>query len=114
MRGDAVSALGVVIAGIIVAITNEPRADPIVSLLIAALILWSGYGVFRESATVLLEGTPLGSGMPALVDAIRSANGVLDVHDLHGWMCGPGLIACSCHILGGEQNVREGQEGLRG
>ncbi len=113
MRGDAVSALGVVIAGIIVAITNEPRADSIVSLLIAALILWSGYGVFRESATVLLEGTPLGIEMPALIDAIRSANGVLDVHDLHVWMVGPGVIACSCHILVVEQSVREGQQVLR-
>ena len=113
MIGDAVSALGVVIAGIIVAITNEPLADPIVSLLIAMLILWSGYGVFRESTTVLLEGTPAGTDMPAVIDAIRSVGGVLDVHDLHVWMVGPGVIACSCHILVAEQSVREGQQVLR-
>jgi len=113
MMGDALSALGVVVAGIIVAMTNEPRADPIVSLLIAGLILWSGYGVFRESTTVLLEATPAGMDMPMLIDAIRSVSGVLDVHDLHVWMVGPGVIACSCHILVAEQSIREGQQVLR-
>jgi cobalt-zinc-cadmium efflux system protein len=113
MMGDAVSALGVVIAGIIVATTNEPHADPIVSLVIAGLILWSGYGVFRESTMVLLEGTPAGTDMPTLIDTIRSVSGVLDVHDLHVWMVGPGVIACSCHILVGEQSIREGQQVLR-
>jgi cobalt-zinc-cadmium efflux system protein len=113
MMGDAVSAFGVVVAGIIVGITREPYADPIVSLLIAALILWSGYGVFRESTTVLLEGTPSGTDMPAVIEAIRSVGGVLDVHDLHVWMVGPGVVACSCHILVAEQSVREGQQVLR-
>ena len=58
MIGDAVSAFGVVIAGIIIATTQWLLADPIVSLVIAALILYSSYGVLSESATVLLEGTP--------------------------------------------------------
>ncbi len=113
MIGDAVSALGVVIAGVIVAYTGQLLADPIVSLLIAGLILWSGYGMFRESTTVLLEGTPEGTDMPALVDAIKSVAGVLDVHDLHVWMVGTGVVACSCHILVAEQSVREGQQVLR-
>jgi cobalt-zinc-cadmium efflux system protein len=113
MVGDAVSALGVVIAGGIVAMTGAVLADPIVSLLIAGMILWSSYGVFSESTTVLLEGTPAGTDMPALIDAIKSVVGVLDVHDLHVWMVGPGVVACSCHILVAEQSVREGQQVLR-
>src|SRR6266571_9433938 len=88
MMGDAVSALGVIIAGVIVAVTSTPAADPIVSLLIAGLILWSSYGVFNDSTTVLLEGTPAGTNMPALIDTIKSVAGVLDVHDLHVWMVG--------------------------
>ena len=51
--------------------------------------------------------------MPALIDAIKSVAGVLDVHDLHVWMVGPGVVACSCHILVAEQSVREGQQVLR-
>jgi cobalt-zinc-cadmium efflux system protein len=90
MLGDAVSAFGVVVAGILVATMRTPLADPIVSLLIAGLILYSSYGVLRESATVLLEGTPSGMDMPAVIASIKSVTGVLDVHDLHVWMVGPG------------------------
>jgi len=92
---------------------QAPLADPIVSLLIAALILYSTYSVLRESATVLLEGTPPGLDMPSLIDAIKGVDGVIDVHDLHVWMVGPGVVACSCHILVAEQSVREGQQVLR-
>jgi len=113
MIGDAVSAGGVVVAGVLVAVTHTTVADPIVSLLIAALILYSSYDVLRESATVLLEGTPASIDMPSVIAAIKDMTGVLDVHDLHVWMVGPGVIACSCHIVVGEQSVREGQQVLR-
>jgi cobalt-zinc-cadmium efflux system protein len=113
MMGDAVSAFGVLIAGVVVAMTHSVVADPIASILIAAFILWSSYGVLRESATILLEGTPPGTDMPGLVSAIRSVSGVLDVHDLHVWMVGPGVIACSCHIVVAEQSIRAGQQVVR-
>jgi cobalt-zinc-cadmium efflux system protein len=113
MIGDAVSAFGVVIAGIVIATTQWLLADPIVSLVIAALILYSSYGVLSESATVLLEGTPAGTDMPAVISAMKNVAGVLDVHDLHVWMVGPGVVACSCHIVVAEQSVREGQQVLR-
>jgi cobalt-zinc-cadmium efflux system protein len=111
--GDAVSAFGVVVAGVVIATTRWLLADPIVSLVIAALILYSSYGVLSESATVLLEGTPAGTDMPAVISAMKNVAGVLDVHDLHVWMVGPGVVACSCHIVVAEQSVREGQQVLR-
>ena len=113
MLGDAVSAFGVVIAGVLVAMTGASWADPVVSLLIAALIFYSSFGVLRESATVLLEGTPEGMDMPAVIAAIKSVAGVLEVHDLHVWMVGPGVVACSCHIVVAEQSILEGQQVLR-
>ena len=113
MLGDAVSAFGVVIAGVLVAVTGASWADPVVSLLIAALILYSSFAVLRESATVLLEGTPEGMDMPAVIAAINSVAGVLEVHDLHVWMVGPGVVACSCHIVVAEQSILEGQQVLR-
>jgi cobalt-zinc-cadmium efflux system protein len=113
MVGDAVSAFGVVIAGVLVTTTHSQMADPVVSVLIAALILYSSYGVLRESATVLLEGTPAGMDMPAVIGAIKSVAGVIDVHDLHVWMVGPGVVACSVHIVVAEQSIREGQQVLR-
>jgi cobalt-zinc-cadmium efflux system protein len=113
MLGDAVSAFGVVVAGVLVTTTRAPLADPIVSLLIAGLILYSSYGILSSSVTVLLEGTPAGMDMPGLIAAIKAVTGVLDVHDLHVWMVGPGVVACSCHIVVAEQSVREGQQVLR-
>jgi cobalt-zinc-cadmium efflux system protein len=113
MLGDAVSAFGVVMAGALVTLTNLPWADPVVSLIIAGLILYSSYGVLQESATVLLEGTPAGMDMPAVVNAIKAVAGVLEVHDLHVWMVGPGVVACSCHIVVAEQSILEGQQVLR-
>jgi cobalt-zinc-cadmium efflux system protein len=113
MIGDAISAGGVVVAGVLVWMTGALWADPVISLVIAGLILVSSYGVLRESATVLLEGTPAGLDMPAVIATIQAVPGVLDVHDLHVWMVGPGVVACSCHIVVAEQSVREGQQVLR-
>ena len=100
-------------AGVLVAVTHVTWADPVVSLIIAGLILYSSYGVLRESATVLLEGTPEGMDMPAVINAIKAVAGVLEVHDLHVWMVGPGVVACSCHIVVAEQSILEGQQVLR-
>ncbi len=113
MMGDAISALGVVIAGIIVVASGWVLADPIVSFLIAGLILWSSWGVLKESVGVLLEGTPAGLEMCEVEKCISTVPGVLGVHDLHVWTIGPGAIACSCHILVAEQTVREGQQILK-
>jgi cobalt-zinc-cadmium efflux system protein len=113
MIGDAISAVGVIIAGLVVKFTNAPIADPIVSFLIAALILKSSFGILSESVNVLLEGTPQNLDMQAVIAAIRDVQGVKDVHDLHVWTVGPGVIACSCHILVDEQSISEGQQILR-
>ena len=113
MVGDAISAFGVMLAGVVVTTTGSSLADPLVSMVIAVFILYSSFGVLRESATILLEGTPAGLAMPEVVEAIRNVAGVLAVHDLHVWMVGPGVVACSCHIVVAEQSVREGQQVLR-
>lgn len=113
MIGDAVSAFGVVVAGLAVVFTGRHIADPIVSFLIALLILWSSWGILKESVAVLLEATPAGMEMEAVIAAIRGVPGVLDAHDLHVWTVGPGAVACSVHILVTEQTIREGQQILR-
>jgi cobalt-zinc-cadmium efflux system protein len=113
LLGDAVSALGVVAAGVIVQTTGASIADPLVSLLIGVLILWSSWGILRESVNVLLEGAPAGLDMAAVEANIRQVPGVLDAHDLHVWMIGAGVIACSCHVVVAEQSVTSGQQVLR-
>ena len=113
MIGDAVSSVGVVIAGIVVYFTHSTLADPMVSCLIAALIIWSSWGILKESVTVLLEGTPEGLNLAAVEGCIKKVTGVLNVHDLHVWTVGPGVIACSCHVVVSEQSILSGQQILK-
>ena len=113
MVGDALSSFGVVIAGVIVAVSQTTVADPIVSILIGLLIFWSSWGVLKESLNVFLEGTPAGLDVAALIVAIKNVPAVLDVHDLHLWTVGPGVIACSFHVVVEEQSVRQGQQVIR-
>ena len=113
MVGDAVSAVSVVIAGIVVAFSGASIADPVVSILIGLLILWSSWGILKESVNVLLEGIPEGMEMEKVEQTISCVHGVLAVHDLHVWTVGSGMICCSCHITVEEQSVRSGENVLR-
>ncbi len=113
MLGDALSAFGVVVAGIVVAAGGIAIADPIASLVIAGLVLVSSWGVLKESVTILLEGTPAGMDMAMVERAIADVRGVEGIHDLHVWTVGPGVIACSCHVIVAEQSIREGQQVIR-
>jgi cobalt-zinc-cadmium efflux system protein len=112
MLGDAVSAVGVVIAGVVVA-AGVSIADPIVSVIIGLLILWSSWGILKESVNVLLEAVPKGMNMETVERTIGAVHGVLAVHDLHVWTVGSGMICCSCHIMVNEQSVRSGENVLR-
>ena len=113
MLGDAVSAAGVVGAGIVIATTGASVADPAVSILIGILILWSSWGILREAVDVLLESVPKHIDMQTVERKIGGVTGVLAVHDLHVWTVGAGVVACSCHITVEEQSVRSGQNVLR-
>ena len=113
MLGDAISAAGVVAAGVVVAFTGATIADPVVSILIGLLILWSSWGILKESVNVLLEGIPEGMDMWSVEKTISDVHGVLAVHDLHVWTVGSGMICCSCHITVEEQSVRSGENVLR-
>lgn len=110
MVGDAVSSIGVILAGVIVALTGWLEVDPIVSLLIAGLVLWSSWGVLCEAVDVLLEAVPAGLDVAAVARTAGSVSGVCGVHDLHVWTVGPGVIACSLHIVVAEMTAREGQQ----
>ncbi len=109
MLGDALSGVGVIIAGVIVAVTGQSGADAVVSLVIGLLILWSSWGIVTEAVGVLLEAAPKDVDVAKLIRAIQQVPGVRGVHDVHVWSIASGRAACSCHILVGEQSAREGQ-----
>jgi cobalt-zinc-cadmium efflux system protein len=113
MLADALSAFGVVVAGVLVLIGGWTIADPIVSLAIGLLILYSAWGTVAETTDVLLESAPKHIDVDAVSRAIARVPGVIGVHDLHVWTIGPGAVACSCHILVAERTIRAGQQVLQ-
>ena len=98
MMGDALSSAAVVVAGLVVHFTGWVYADPLVSLLIAAFILYTAWGIVADAANILLENTPKNVDVPALVAAMEAVPCVRGVHDLHIWTVGDGLHFLSCHI----------------
>jgi cobalt-zinc-cadmium efflux system protein len=97
--GDALGSLGAIIAGIVVAVWGWNAADPIISILIALLIVWSSWHLMRDATNVLLEGTPAHINLAAVEDAILETEGVSNVHDLHVWTITSGRDALSAHVI---------------
>ncbi len=102
MLGDAVSSVGIVIAALAIRSTGNPIWDPAISILIGVLILWSSWGILRETVNLLLEGTPAGIDPDAVSAALSKIKGVSGVHHLHIWALGPSRPALSCHVMVGD------------
>ena len=96
--GDTLSTAAVIAGGWAILVTGNYWIDSALSFGIGALILWSGFGIVRETLNILLEGTPRGVALEKVEFAIRSVEGVNDVHDLHCWSIGSETRALSCHI----------------
>jgi cobalt-zinc-cadmium efflux system protein len=96
--GDTLSTAAVIAAGWAILATGQNWIDSALSFGIGALILWSGFGIVRETLNILLEGTPRGIKLERVEAAIREIDGVNDVHDLHVWNLGSETRALSCHI----------------
>jgi cobalt-zinc-cadmium efflux system protein len=99
MLGDALGSAGIVLGAIVIHRTGWQRTDPLLSALIALLIVWTAWGIVKDSLNILLEGLPRGLELQAVVGAMRRVDGVLDVHDLHIWSLGSSTHALSCHVL---------------
>ena len=98
MLGDTLSTASVIVGGWAILWTGQYWIDPALSFAIGALILWSSFGIIRETLNILLEGTPKGVSMDLLAEAMKQVEGVHDVHDLHVWSIGSETHALSCHI----------------
>ena len=96
--GDTLSTAAVIVGGWAILLTGKYWIDSALSFGIGALILWSSFGILRETMNILLEGTPRGLKLERVEAAIRKVEGVNDVHDLHIWSIGSASRALSCHI----------------
>ena len=106
MLGDAISSVGIIGAAILIRVTASPRWDPAISIVIGALILWSSWGILRETVNLLLEGTPSGIDPIDVSRALGEVEGVEGVHHLHIWALGPSKPALSCHLMVGDVPLR--------
>jgi cobalt-zinc-cadmium efflux system protein len=108
LAGDAVATFGAILAGIGIALTGWQILDPLASILIGVLILWSAWGIVRESVNILLESTPRDIDMALVVSDLLHVDGVRGVHDLHVWSVTHDLRALSAHILTNDISISTG------
>ena len=99
IMSDALGSVGAIVAGVIIALSGRYTADPIISVLIGGLIIWSSWHLIREATNVLLEGTPAHINLAAVEEAILKTEGVAQVHDLHVWTITSGREALSAHVV---------------
>lgn len=98
MLGDAVGSVGIIVGAFAMRATGWLWIDPALSIAIAVLIVWSSWGVIKESLDILLEGLPRGIGFSDVSARLKEVDGVRDVHDLHIWTLGAHAHALSCHV----------------
>lgn len=99
---DALGSLGAIVAGALMMFYGWYAADPLFSVLIGMLIVWSSWNLIRESVNVLLEGTPAHINLAAVEESILETDGVQAVHDLHVWTITSGREALSAHVIHAE------------
>jgi cobalt-zinc-cadmium efflux system protein len=95
---DCWGSVGVIVAAIVVAKTGYKQADPLASILICLLILYSSWGLIKESLLVLLEATPPHLDVSKIDETLKNIKGVVGVHDLHVWTITSGFDAMSGHV----------------
>src|SRR5579863_6507755 len=96
---DLYAFIGTAIAAGVILATGFERADPLASLLVAALMLRASYGLLRASARMFLEAAPVGVDPDAIGNLLASQPPVVEVHDLHVWEVTTGFPALSAHVI---------------
>jgi len=98
VAGDALISGAVVVAAIAIFFTKLAAIDPAVSILAAVLVVYSAWGVLKESLNVLLEGVPQGLDLDVIRTFLQRSAPIEDVHDLHVWSVTDGGVAASLHL----------------
>ncbi len=108
--GDTISSVGVIVGGVIIAVTGWYIVDPIIAFLIGGIILWGAMRLVSESVDILLEAVPRHIEVEKVIETIKSVSGVDEVHDMHIWTITSGIHALSAHLLITDQMVSKSAE----
>ena len=107
MLGDTLSTAAVIAGGAGILRTGLTWIDPVLSIVIAGMILYSSAGIVRETLHILLEGTPKNLRLSEIRGSMQAVPGVLDVHDLHVWSLGSQTHALASHVTIAEMPISE-------
>lgn len=107
MLGDTISTAAVIVGGVLIRLSGLEWIDPLLSLVIAAVILWSSWSIVRETLHILLEGTPRSVDLNEIRSAMQSVEGVVGVHDLHVWSLTAQSHALASHVQIVEMPIAE-------
>lgn len=99
MAADAAVSAGVVVAGLLITLTGAIWLDPLVSLVIAAIIFWQTWGLLKESTQMALAGVPRSIDYDAVERALATLPGVARVHDLHIWPMSTTETVLTTHLV---------------
>jgi cobalt-zinc-cadmium efflux system protein len=99
MAADAGVSLGVVLAALAIMFTGSLWIDPAISLVIAAAVFWSGWGLARDSVNLALDGVPRGIELSTVRDYLGGLEGVSELHDLHIWAMSTNETALTVHLV---------------
>ena len=108
--GDTISSVGVIIGGVVIAVTGWYIIDPIIAVFIGGIILWGAVRVVKEAADILLEAVPRHIQLDDVIETIKGVSGVEDVHDIHIWTITSNIHALSAHLRIEDQTVGRSAE----
>ncbi|MDR4435834.1 cation diffusion facilitator family transporter [Bacillus tequilensis] len=111
---DMLGSVGAILAAVLIIFFGWGWADPLASIIVAILVLRSGYHVTKDAIHVLMEGTPEHIDVTDIIHTIKETEGIQNIHDLHIWSITSGLNALSCHAVVDDQlTVSESENILR-
>jgi len=105
VAGDALGSVQALVAGGLIWAFDWRLADPLVSVLISLLVVWSGWKLLSETLSVLMEQAPRHIDVQRVEEAIAGVPGVREVHDLHVWTITSGMEALSVHVVAPEREA---------
>lgn len=107
---DALASVGAFVAGLLIVLTGKTIFDPLISILIAVMLLGSTWSIIKQALHILFEGVPHGIDLAEVEKRILSNKAVKEFHDLHIWAISSELSALSCHILLDNCDMAEAQK----
>lgn len=107
MALDTLASVGALLAGLIIVLTGKTFVDPLISIVIGCMLLYSGWSIIRSAIHLLFDGVPEGTDIPAIQEAILTIHGVKSMDDLHVWALSTTSAAMSCHLVIEDSSLKE-------